>query len=456
MNRTTPVATCVLLLVLLLASCGEVVGPIPNIRSHGEPDPAVALLDLGVAQHNQGLYDEAITTWTSLADMRPEQPEVFFNRGLTWYAMEHYGRAEADYTRAMELDPDYASAYFNRGFARGQKGDIGGAIADYEKTLALAPSYPDAKYQLAWTLVFSPEEKYRNGGRALGLASEVASRKNDVKSLEVLSAAYAEIGDFRNAVAAQERAVARAREMRPDADLTPHLMRLEYYRSGRKLIEDTETFMAEENIRSDEAITFETPMPPKPEDFRYPEPKKKEVRRPGRAGWSGRNPWEGEDVLLATSIAAQKAGYPYTLQVASYRDRTDAARVARKLISRGDAAFIARTDVPGKGIWHRVFVGVYESRRAASLAREQLVERRFRNPFLVKKPFAIEVQPGGGRTLPDLERELNESGYVTYTMYYSADNTSRLLLGAYNPKSAANLLKKELEDRGYTTRVVLR
>ncbi|HVY55543.1 MAG TPA: SPOR domain-containing protein [Thermodesulfobacteriota bacterium] len=68
----------------------------------------------------------------------------------------------------------------------------------------------------------------------------------------------------------------------------------------------------------------------------------------------------------------QKAGAGFTVQVASYRDRGDADALAQKLTRKGYRAFVAEAELPGKGIWYRVRVGRFGTRKEAASFGESL------------------------------------------------------------------------------------
>jgi len=67
-----------------------------------------------------------------------------------------------------------------------------------------------ARNNLAWLLATSTDPALRDGTRALALIRPVAVLYDQWTYLDTLAAAYAEVGDFRNAVAAAQRAVALA------------------------------------------------------------------------------------------------------------------------------------------------------------------------------------------------------------------------------------------------------
>jgi DedD protein len=61
----------------------------------------------------------------------------------------------------------------------------------------------------------------------------------------------------------------------------------------------------------------------------------------------------------------------YTVQVASYPEKQPADDEAKKMRSRGYAAFVVASDVPGKGTWYRVRLGSFTNKSSAErLAKE--------------------------------------------------------------------------------------
>ena len=60
---------------------------------------------------------------------------------------------------------------------------------------------------MAWVLASSPEAKCRDGGEALRLAKKALAIKDYSITRNALAAAYAEIGDFDNAVEEQKAAI---------------------------------------------------------------------------------------------------------------------------------------------------------------------------------------------------------------------------------------------------------
>ena len=65
----------------------------------------------------------------------------------------------------------------------------------------------------------------------------------------------------------------------------------------------------------------------------------------------------------------------YTVQTAAYQEREMAADDVKRLKKRGFAAFIVSSELPGKGVWHRVRLGSFSNRAAAERLQKSVREK---------------------------------------------------------------------------------
>lgn len=191
--------------------------------------------------------DEAIDACTRAINAGPKNKalaEVYFNRGIEWNAKKEHDKAIADYTEALKINPQYREAYNNRGNAYRGKREHDNAIADYDAAIKIAPTRglyhrnrgnvlmdkrdyeralasfneavrldakdADATDSVAWLLATAPDAKLRNGKRAVELATracELTDWKNG-SYVDTLAAAYAEAGNFAEAMRYQQLALA--------------------------------------------------------------------------------------------------------------------------------------------------------------------------------------------------------------------------------------------------------
>jgi protein O-mannosyl-transferase len=90
-----------------------------------------------------------------------------------------------------------------------QNGDVRGGIEQWEASLQTDPNDGNALNNLAWVLATYPVDGIRNGKRAVELATKASLLPGGSAPivLRTLAAAYAEAGDFTNAVAMGQRAM---------------------------------------------------------------------------------------------------------------------------------------------------------------------------------------------------------------------------------------------------------
>ncbi len=188
----------------------------------GRPDSAVSLLEralaarptpnthneLGMALQFLGRLGEAEEHYQEALAMRPLFPEALINLSSLLSRTERMDEAIEALEQARELDPTVIQTYINLGIYNARRGRTDLAIA------ALRRGLEDAQYdirvanRLAWLLATSPSASHRDGQEAVRLAEEVAeiTRYLVAETLDVLAAAYAEVGRFREALETAGRA----------------------------------------------------------------------------------------------------------------------------------------------------------------------------------------------------------------------------------------------------------
>jgi len=92
---------------------------------------------------------------------------------------------------------------------------------------------------------------------------------------------------------------------------------------------------------------------------------------------SPEKPAGGQDLLagiIGREMQSLRQG-EYRIQVGSFRSRSEAAPLRKKLEDAGFASFSEAVDLGEKGRWVRVYVGPFSSRSRAESARRELKER---------------------------------------------------------------------------------
>jgi tetratricopeptide (TPR) repeat protein len=130
-------------------------------------------------------------------------------RGSIYYNRKDYDRAMADYSAAIDLNPKYAAAYYNRGNIHLLRKNYPAAVQDYEKSVELDGKHALSYSALALIWASCPREGVRNGKKAVeyGKKAVALTKMSDPLCLADLAAAYAEVGNFEEAVTLQRRAL---------------------------------------------------------------------------------------------------------------------------------------------------------------------------------------------------------------------------------------------------------
>ena len=79
--------------------------------------------------------------------LKPDNAEVYLNRGNMELEKKQFTNAITDYTKAIKLKPDYAEAYIYRGEAKNRNNDSGGGVVDCTKAIDLQPTNAQAYYK---------------------------------------------------------------------------------------------------------------------------------------------------------------------------------------------------------------------------------------------------------------------------------------------------------------------
>jgi tetratricopeptide (TPR) repeat protein len=242
-----------------------------EIRSH--PDSAWAYQMRGLIHYDRQEYDQAIADGDMAIKLDPKDGVAYYNRGNAFYAKREYPQAIADYNEVIRLDPKDTVAYVNRARAwtglnehdlavadlneaiRIEPNDLASyhararalvalghyahALEDYDRILQKTPDDATALVGRAWISATCGDEKVRSGPRAISDATHacILTKWQDPYELGTLAAAYAEAGDFLNAVAWQTRALERFAPN--DARIEEHRRRLAFYNERKPWREAT-------------------------------------------------------------------------------------------------------------------------------------------------------------------------------------------------------------------------
>lgn len=150
----------------------------------------------------QGKSQEALTQFTEAIRLRPSNAEAHNDMALTLMKLGRNQEAIVAFQHSLQIRPT-AGAARNLASLLLMSGDPAQAIQVYRFAMQVDPGDLQNQRSLAWLLATHPDDKVRNGKEAVALAQQIVTDTNSQVPLFLLtlSLAYAEAGDFDQAVA---------------------------------------------------------------------------------------------------------------------------------------------------------------------------------------------------------------------------------------------------------------
>jgi tetratricopeptide (TPR) repeat protein len=446
-------------------------------------------------------YQDAKKLLDSVLAETPDDGIALHYRGMARYHLEDYNGAIGDYYEALKRRPKDADILTSLAIVRHHTGDSVKAAAYLEQALKKDPNNTKAMNQLAWILAVSPSKQLRDGNRAVKLAEKLVAQKENAHTLDTLAAAYAANGQFDMAISTQKKVIAILVDENQTNQLSRYLARLEAYeahkawqpeksKNGKKETGQKEEDETEVKTEPEEKAALDQQAEPidketdkqKPAVQEKPAPAtksdadQKDVSTPSKSV-SKAEPAPSKPVTSTVEAPAKNipappkteekppakaeaasAYHPYTIQIASFKDRNTAYRKAKEFREKGDPAFTAPIFIEPSGVWHRLFYGWFKTAEEAAKTAQLLKNRNFRKTFIVKKPYTILMAESSHPELLDrIEQRLIHLGHMPYQLPDPANpQNMRLLIGAYSDKLIPQELRSALKKEGYEPKAVLR
>lgn len=151
---------------------------------------------------------------------------------------------------------------------------------------------------------------------------------------------------------------------------------------------------------------------------------------------------------------------PFTVQISASRSQQRSYRVAVLLQKAGYPAFTGTVRLADTGVWHRIFVGAFETRKAAAEILKKLEDKQITDGLVRSMPYAVEVDGNGSMDPKKRIERLRQMQFLPYTTKVRDTRTgaalTRVLIGAFDKKEGGADLLARIQKQGLQARMVNR
>jgi tetratricopeptide (TPR) repeat protein len=174
-----------------------------------KPDQADAHLSLAALYLKQGNTVESLRHEKEAMRLKPESVPVqaYEELAARLFQQQDFKEAAFYYAQAAKLKPDDARTQASLGICLAITKEYQKALPCLRQAVRLDPQNPSALNELAWILATAPDPKARDGPEAVRLAKQACAltQERSPHLLGTLDAAYAEAGQFPEAIQTAEK-----------------------------------------------------------------------------------------------------------------------------------------------------------------------------------------------------------------------------------------------------------
>ena len=175
----------------------------------GNPANVKARCALGHILCDDGKFDDAAKEYQIALNFAPNMAKAHFGLAEVLMKQHNFDEAMGEYFLALKSDANIPQAHYQLAALFSVKQDMPSTISHLQEALRLDPNFVLALNNLGWIRATQADPKMRDGSEATRLALKAVNLTggNNPSILDTLAAAYAESGQFQQAVGTAQSAI---------------------------------------------------------------------------------------------------------------------------------------------------------------------------------------------------------------------------------------------------------
>ncbi len=193
-----------------------------------------ALRALGIVLLQRKENREAVEAFLRATRAEPEDARTWLMLGMARGRTGDRAGAIESLERSLEIDPTAVKTHQELATVYAMAGRPADAIEHFQRALILRPEDDETANNLAWILATWPESTFRDGPAAVALVEpRIQGTEVTPGMLDTMAAAYAEAGQFGQAITTAQRALKLAQQQHNAPLVEKIAMRLKLYEQRR-------------------------------------------------------------------------------------------------------------------------------------------------------------------------------------------------------------------------------